>query len=70
MRGFISAIGFVIAVDQLIPELGLAALAEEEGVNHGSSVDKIGFIVKNVGETHKLTFAVAGVSFVIIMIFR
>ncbi|KAL7954696.1 sulfate transporter family domain-containing protein [Trichoderma compactum] len=70
LRGFISAIGFVIAVDQLIPELGLAALAEEEGVNHGSSVDKIGFIVRNVGETHKLTFAVAGVSFVIIMIFR
>lgn len=70
LRGFISAIGFVIAVDQLIPELGLAALAEEHGVNHGSSVDKIGFIISNVSATHKLTFAVAGVSFVIIMTFR
>lgn len=70
LRGFISAIGFVIAVDQLIPELGLAALAEEVGVNHGSSVDKIRFIVSNAGKAHKLTFAVAGVSFVVIMIFR
>ncbi|PTB38718.1 uncharacterized protein TrAFT101_006740 [Trichoderma asperellum] len=70
LRGFISAIGFVIAVDQLIPELGLATLAEELGVNHGSSVDKIGFIASNIGKAHKLTFAVAGVSFVVIMIFR
>lgn len=70
LRGFISAIGFVIAVDQLVPELGLAALAEEVGVNHGSSVDKIRFIVSNAGKAHKLTFTVAGVSFVVIMIFR
>ncbi|KAL7806399.1 sulfate transporter family domain-containing protein [Trichoderma aethiopicum] len=70
LRGFVSAIGFVIAVDQLVPELGLADLAEEQGVNHGSSVDKIAFIFNNVGATHKLTFAVAGVSFVVIMVFR
>jgi MFS superfamily sulfate permease-like transporter len=70
LRGFISAIGFVIFVDQLIPELGLSGRAEKAGVSHGSSVDKIRFIIENIGNTHLPTFAVAGVSFVIIMIAR
>ncbi|TGO48077.1 hypothetical protein BCON_0252g00050 [Botryotinia convoluta] len=71
LRGFISAIGFVIMVDQLIPEVGLAALADEMGgVAHGSSVDKLGFLIRNASKAHKLTCVVAGVSFIIIMIFR
>lgn len=70
LRGFISAIGFVIAVDQLIPELGLSQLADETGVSHGSSVDKIRFMVANVQKTHLLTFTIAAVSFVFIMVFR
>ena len=70
LRGFISAIGFVIAVDQLIPELGLGDLASEDGASHGSSVEKIKFIVENLGEVHHLTFAVAGISFLAIMICR
>ncbi|KAI8717439.1 STAS domain-containing protein [Fusarium sp. LHS14.1] len=70
LRGFISAIGFVIAVDQLIPELGLAKLADEVGVSHGSPVEKIQFMVRNIHETHGLTFAIAGISFLFIMICR
>ncbi|KAG5983543.1 hypothetical protein E4U55_007878, partial [Claviceps digitariae] len=70
LRGFISAIGFVIAVDQLIPELGLSNLASREGASHGSTVEKIYFILENVGSVHRLTFAVAGVSFLTIMVFR
>lgn len=71
LRGFISAIGFVIMVDQLIPEMGLAALADEMGgVAHGSSVDKLGFLIRHASKAHKLTCVVAGVSFIIIMIFR
>lgn len=70
LRGFISAIGFVIAVDQLIPELGLTRYANHTGVSHGSSVDKIEFMVHNLGKTHKLTLAVAGVSFVVMMVLR
>ncbi|KAK9855074.1 sulfate anion transporter [Penicillium brevicompactum] len=38
LRGFITAIGFVIFVDQLIPELGLAEIAKESGVSHVSIV--------------------------------
>lgn len=70
LRGFISAIGFVIVADQLIPEMGLADLAEEAGVSHGSSVDKLRFLFSNAGEAHRLTCIVAGVSFVVIMVFR
>ncbi|KAG9247070.1 sulfate transporter family-domain-containing protein [Calycina marina] len=70
LRGFISAIGFVIVADQLIPEMGLAKLAEEAGVSHGSSVEKLGFLFRHAEEAHKLTCIVAGVSFLIIMVFR
>lgn len=70
LRGFISAIGFVIAVDQLIPELGLNDLASDVGASHGSTVEKIYFIFENVGGVHRLTFAIAGVSFLVIMVFR
>lgn len=70
LRGFISAIGFVIAVDQLIPELGLTDLADQQGVSHGSSVDKIAFMVENASMLHGPTFAIAGISFVIIMVGR
>ncbi|TVY33897.1 putative sulfate transporter [Lachnellula subtilissima] len=60
LRGFISAIGFVIMVDQLVPELGLADLAEEARVAHGSSVDKLRFLFGNLHEISGKTAAVAG----------
>ena len=69
LRGFISAIGFVIIVDQLIPELGLSGAAWLK-VSHGSSIDKLLFVVTHLRSVHRLTFAVAAVSFVTIMIFR
>ncbi|KAF2010290.1 hypothetical protein BU24DRAFT_399511 [Aaosphaeria arxii CBS 175.79] len=69
LRGFISAIGIVIFVDQLIPEMGLARRAADE-VSHGSCLDKIVFLVRNVGNAHGLTTAVSFGSFGIIMFFR
>ncbi|KAL4897340.1 sulfate transporter family-domain-containing protein [Aspergillus ambiguus] len=70
LRGFITAIGFVIFVDQLIPELGLAHMAKEVGVSHGTTVEKLVFLVGNVGSCHTLTAAVSFGSFAIIMVFR
>lgn len=70
LRGFISAIGFVIFVDQLIPELGLTEVARETGASHGSSAQKLVFLVRNVRSSHGLTLAVSLTSFVIIMLFR
>lgn len=70
LRGFISAIGVVVAVDQLIPELGLNKLADQAHIGHASSVDKLAFIFRNLDKAHTLTLTVAATSFVIIMVCR
>ncbi|KAH8846489.1 hypothetical protein MCOR27_009024 [Pyricularia oryzae] len=71
LRGFISAIGVVIGVDQLIPELGLNKLAAATpAVGHGSSMDKLRFMFDNLDQVHKMTALVAGVSFTVIMVAR
>ena len=70
LRGFISAIGFVILVDQLIPELGLNDLASHAKIEHGSSATKIAFLFGHFQDSHKLTAVVSIVSFVVIMLFR
>ncbi|CAO1600272.1 hypothetical protein XANCAGTX0491_003969 [Xanthoria calcicola] len=71
LRGFISAIGFVILVDQLIPEMGLVHVAHHVGgVSHGSSLDKIIFLARNAEKAHRLTCAVAFGSFAVIMVCR
>lgn len=71
LSGFISAIGFMIFVDQLIPEMGLSDLAKlDKLVTHGSSVDKLFFLFSSINEAHGLTCAVAFGSFAIIMMFK
>ncbi|KAK4988459.1 hypothetical protein LTR66_007319 [Elasticomyces elasticus] len=71
LRGFISAIGIVILVDQLIPEMGLDRVAAHVGgAAHGSSLDKIIFLVRNMDRAHGLTCAVSFGSFAIIMVLR
>lgn len=66
LRGFISAIGFVILVDQALPELGLSL---HEG-SHASSWDKLVYVFQHFHEAHKLTAIVSIGAFVIIMVFR
>lgn len=66
LRGFISAIGWIILVDQAIPELGLKA----HRVSHASSWEKLVFIFKKIHKAHKLTAAISFGSFAIIMVFR
>lgn len=68
LRGFITAIGVVIFVDQLIPELGLASVAK--GVNHLSTVGKVIYLVRNLDRAHKLTTIVSFTSIAIILFFR
>lgn len=72
LRGFISAIGIVILVDQLIPEMGLSALVDHDagGAGHGSSLDKIMFLVQNGYKAHALTCAVSFGAFIIVMVCR
>ncbi|KAJ5723252.1 hypothetical protein N7488_001287 [Penicillium malachiteum] len=70
LRGFITAIGFVIFVDQLIPELGLTSKASETGASHGTTAAKLTFIIRNAGDCQLLTSLVSLTSFTSIMIFR
>ncbi|ROV89789.1 hypothetical protein VSDG_08609 [Cytospora chrysosperma] len=69
LRGFISAIGFVIFVEQLMPELGLSRLAADR-VGHGSTVDKLSFIFSHLADVHVLTAVIALISFVVVMTCR
>ncbi|OTB03862.1 hypothetical protein M426DRAFT_321351 [Hypoxylon sp. CI-4A] len=71
LRGFISAIGVVIFIDQLIPVLGLHRAAKTaSGVTHGSTVQKLEFVLTHLGDRHKLTGLVGIVGFVVIMVLR
>ncbi|RYO74629.1 hypothetical protein DL764_010782 [Monosporascus ibericus] len=71
LRGFISAIGVVIFIDQAIPVLGLSKVARDvRGVVHGSTVEKLTFLVTNLGNAHYLTAVIGIVSFVVIMVLR
>lgn len=71
LRGFISAIGITILVDQLIPEMGLdTAAAHSQAAKHGSSLDKIMFLFRHGQEAHRLTCAVAFSTIAIVMVLR
>ena len=70
LRGFISAIGIVIFVDQLIPEMGLTKLEKAAKVDHRSSWDKLVFLFTSAGSAHALTCWISFGSFFIIMICR
>ncbi|EPS36314.1 hypothetical protein H072_10196 [Dactylellina haptotyla CBS 200.50] len=70
LRGFISAVGFVITVDQFIAELGLLKHAKKEGVTHASSLTKINFLITHVSDIHVPTAVLSMVSLVIILGFK
>ncbi|KAK8051479.1 sulfate transporter 4.1 [Apiospora rasikravindrae] len=71
LRGFISAIGVVIFIDQLVPVLGLTKVAENtHGVQHPSSVDKLKFLFTHLHDIHKLSAIVGVASFTVIMVLR
>ena len=71
LRGFISAIGIVIIIDQLIPEMGLSTIARHDRTaQHGSSVRKALFIMANIGNAHGITAAVSFGTLAITMVCR
>ena len=70
MQGFISGVGFVLLVEQALPELGLVDAAKEAGVSHSSSVVKLVFIVTNLSKGHALTAAMSLSTLAFILLFR
>ena len=71
LRGFISAIGIVILVDQLIPEMGLdKPAAHSVAASHGSSLDKILFLFRHAHEAHRLTCIVSFSTIAVVLVLR
>ncbi|CAG8441563.1 13523_t:CDS:2 [Ambispora gerdemannii] len=60
LRGFITAVAFVIIIEQLIAMLGLTETAYLNGITHATSTyDKLIFIIQNLEEMHRLTALVS-----------
>lgn len=70
MQGFIAGVGFVLVIEQAIPELALVELAKEAGVSHSSSIAKLWFILTHLNHVHFLTFSIAICSLGFILITR
>ena len=70
MQGFLSGVGFVLIVEQAMPELGLLDLAREAGVNRSSAMVKLGFILTHLPKAHGLTAAVSLSCLTFILCFR
>ncbi|KAI0007683.1 sulfate transporter family-domain-containing protein [Xylariaceae sp. FL0662B] len=71
LRGFISAIGVVIFIDQLIPVLGLNHAAKDTpGIQHGTTIQKLGFVLTHLTGGHQLSAVVGIVSFGVVMVLR
>ncbi|CAN6663349.1 putative sulfate transporter YPR003C [Trichomonascus vanleenenianus] len=69
LRGFISAVGFVVVIDQFPAELGLEKLMHKVAGPHPTTVAKMRFLWNYTGETHALTARIAfsAVAFIIAM---
>lgn len=63
LRGFISGVGLVVALQQGIILLGLVTLSEQKGITEASSsVARLLFLIKNIQYSHALTTSVSAVS--------
>ncbi|KAK4504816.1 hypothetical protein PRZ48_002778 [Zasmidium cellare] len=70
LRGFISSIGLVIFINQLVPEMGLDKQAAHSERAHGSPLDSLIFLAENGHKAHKLTCAVSFGAVGIILVLR
>lgn len=58
LRGFLTAVGIVIFIAQLLPTLGLERLVDKRHPLD-STLEKAGFIIRHLGSVHRLTVAVS-----------
>jgi len=69
LRGFVSAVAFIILIEQLIPMLGLVAL--EHKLNPQTTLEKIIFLVENgFTRTHRPTAFVSTVALAALVMLR
>lgn len=67
LRGFITAVGIVIFVAQLIPTLGLERLVDKAHPAD-STLEKASFIIENIRHVHRLTLVVSLVALAILIL--
>ncbi|KAI9320801.1 sulfate transporter family-domain-containing protein [Dichotomocladium elegans] len=71
LRGFITGVAIVVTLQQSIILLGLVELSEESGITEASSsIDRLVFIIRHVGEAHPLTTWVSCVSVLCLLMVR
>ncbi|KAJ1965836.1 hypothetical protein IWQ62_002569 [Dispira parvispora] len=59
LRGFVTAVAFVIIIGQLIPLCGFYHLGEKLPSVHASPIEKLRFVIEHFGEAHQLTLWVS-----------
>ncbi|GAA96942.1 uncharacterized protein L969DRAFT_19815 [Mixia osmundae IAM 14324] len=67
LRGFVTAIAFVIFIAQLIPMLGLETLAETTKASKGNTIEKAIFLVRHVWSLHRLTTIISAVALALLI---
>ncbi|CAD6568133.1 MAG: hypothetical protein CYPHOPRED_002330 [Cyphobasidiales sp. Tagirdzhanova-0007] len=71
LRGFITAVGFVIFIEQLtVPLLGLGAIAKARQFGQMHPVEKLVFVIQNFRSTHRLTASISLASLAILISVR
>lgn len=66
LKGFIGAMGLIMIINELAIELGLTHL----DAHPHSTIDKLWFVVTNIGETHRKTFAISSITLVLMLVVR
>lgn len=70
LRGFVTAIAIVIAIEQLPPLLGLSELEKAQGINSDGSIEKLIWTLSNLSNSHKLSCFISLTAFVSLTLIR
>ncbi|EFP88393.2 uncharacterized protein PGTG_14477 [Puccinia graminis f. sp. tritici CRL 75-36-700-3] len=70
LRGFVTAIAVVIAIEQLPSLLGLAALEKEQAINAEGSIEKLIWTLANLRQSHKLSCLISLTAFLLLLSIR
>jgi len=70
LRGFVTAIAVVIAIEQLPSLLGLAELEKEQGIKSEGSIEKLIWTLSNLKQSHQLSCLISLTAFVLLLSIR
>lgn len=70
LRGFISAVGIVMVIDQFIAELSIEELMHQVVGTHATTWEKLVFLIHNANQGHKLTAIFSFIAVFVIITFR